>query len=72
MKNDSRLTASEVRLARQRGIFTVTSETERGYYVTLLRLKDGQPERLGRSRECVRPRTARRYGEQLVRAALAS
>jgi len=57
--------------ARRRGIFTVTSETERGYFVTCFRFRRGQePVRLSQSKECVRPSTARRYSEKLVRIAL--
>lgn len=73
MANDSRLTASEVKRALKRGIFTITSETERGYYVTVFGAKGGKGiVRLGQSKECVRPHTARRYGERLVREALAA
>ena len=64
------LTASEISHAIRRGIFTVTSETEHGYYVTAFRNEGRGPVRLEQSKECVRPRTARLYGAQLVRAAL--
>jgi hypothetical protein len=67
----SDLTDAEVRHAHRRHIFTVTSETPCGYFVTCLRLpRTGPPVVLSRSRECVRPSTARRYGARLVRAAL--
>ncbi|MFI5246480.1 MAG: hypothetical protein ACHQQR_14705 [Gemmatimonadales bacterium] len=66
------LTPTEVRLARARGIFTVTTETAEGYYVTAPRLDPGlaEPVRLGQSKVYVRPSTARRHGARLVRAAL--
>lgn len=64
------LTSAEVRLARQRGVFTITLETERGYMVTVNRLTKDGPVLLARSREYVRPRTARIYGAELVRAVL--
>lgn len=64
------LTASEVLRAKRRHIFTVTTETTYGYYVTVLRLKNGTMERLAQSKECRKPRTARIYGARLVRAAL--
>lgn len=68
------LTQSEVRRALRRGVFTVTSETDGGYYVTVFAMRDGgsAPVRLGQSRVCVRPRTARRYATALVRAALSA
>ena len=68
------LTPAEVKSAHKRGIFTITTETERGYYVTVFGKRDGIGiiVRLGQSKECVRPRTARRYGMRLVRAALAT
>ncbi len=67
------LTPAEVKAARKRGIFTITTETERGYYVTVFGKRDGIGiARLDQSKECVRPRTARRYGARLVRAALAT
>jgi hypothetical protein len=68
------LTTAEVRHAIKRGIFTITSETDRGYYVTCFRTGRGgaAPVRLSQSKECVRPSTVRRYGESLVRAALKS
>ena len=69
--SDTTLTAHEIALAHRRGIFTVTTETARGYRVVLFRTKAGmRPVRLAQSRECVRPHTARRYGEALVREAL--
>jgi|HubBroStandDraft_2_1064218.scaffolds.fasta_scaffold244595_4 hypothetical protein len=70
MKDD--LTDAEVRSARRRHIFTITRETERGFRVSCYRLRrdDGAPALLSESRECVRPRTARRYATQLVREAL--
>jgi hypothetical protein len=70
VKNEEKLSTSEINRAQRRGIFTVTSETERGYYVTAFVLKKGHPVRLGQSKECVRPRTARRYAAKLVREAL--
>ena len=70
MSNDTRLSPVEVRRALKRGLFTITIETPRGYLVRCCTLRMGQPVVLGQSRECVRPRTARRYGEALVRAAL--
>jgi hypothetical protein len=74
MAKGSKLTSAEVRRAIKRGIFTITSETERGYYVTCFRTGRGgtAPERISQSTECVRPSTVRRYGENLVRAALAA
>lgn len=70
--NALRLTPDEVRRARRRGLFTVTSETERGYYVTLLVMRKGrEPVRLAQTKECVHPRTARRHAVALVRDALA-
>lgn len=62
---------SEVTKAKKRGLFTVTVETDRGYRVQLFSLRKGVPRFLQSSRECVRPRTARRYAILLVRAALA-
>ena len=66
------MTSAEVKRAVRLGIFTVTTETERGYYVTCFRMKhDGAPPTpLSQSPECVRPSTARRYGERLVLVAL--
>lgn len=65
------LTTDEVKRARLRHIFTITAETERGYIVRVFRLPGGaEPVCLGQSKECVRPRTARRYATQLVRDAL--
>jgi hypothetical protein len=64
------LERSELARARRRGLFTVTLETTRGYVVRLFALRRGQPTLLRSSRECVRPRTARRYATALVRAAL--
>jgi hypothetical protein len=72
MSEATTLTASETKRAIRHGIFTVTSETRHGYYVTCLRLDDGAPLRLGQSKECVRPSTARRYATKLVREALRS
>ena len=70
--NAAALTAAEVRRALKLGIFTITSETPGGYYVTCFRTAaaGGPPVRLSQSKTCVRPRTARRYGESLVRSAL--
>ena len=70
MADSSRLTPAEVRRALRRGLFTITIETPRGYLVRCCTLRMGQPVVLRQSRECVRPSTARRYGEALVRAAL--
>ena len=67
------LTPAEVKSAHKRGIFTITTETERGYYVTVFGKRNGIGiVRLDQSKECVRPRTARLYGARLVRAALAT
>lgn len=69
---NDRLSTAEVQQALKRGIFTITTETARGYVVTCFRTSSAgaAPTRLSQSKECVRPRTARRYGESLVRAAL--
>lgn len=66
------LTAVEVRLAQKRKIFVVTSETNRGYIVRCFKLPNngGPPILLAKARECVLPRTARRYSTKLVRAVL--
>jgi hypothetical protein len=61
MSEATTLTASETKRAVRYGIFTVTSETKHGYYVTCLKLDDDDALlQLGQSRECVRPSTARR------------
>jgi len=67
------LTVKEASHARSLGLFTVTSETERGYYVTLFRemSDDAAPVRLSQSKECARPSTARRRAACLVRKAMA-
>jgi hypothetical protein len=73
MNNVNRLTDNEVCLARKHGIFTVTSETASGYYVTCFQMVAfGPPVRLSQSKECIRPSTARRYSERLVRDAMAT
>jgi hypothetical protein len=64
------LTPAEVRRAKRRHIFTVTTDTPYGYYVTVFQLKSNDMRRLAQSKECRRPRTARIYGARLVRAAL--
>lgn len=64
------LTVDEVRRARLRRLFTVTSETARGYVVQCLRLNWSGPVVVAKSREYVHPRAARRAGVRLVRAAL--
>jgi hypothetical protein len=64
------LTPSEITRAKRRHIFTVTSETPYGYYVTVFRLRGDDLRRLVQSKECRRPRTARIYSARLVRAAL--
>ena len=66
------LTASEVRRALDRGLFTVTRETARGYYVTVFAKRAGGAGvvQIADSKECVRPQTARRYAAALVRTVL--
>lgn len=64
------LTPREIRLAKRRHIVTVTTDTPYGYYVTVFQIKGNDVQRLGQSKECRRPRTARIYGARLVRAAL--
>ena len=65
------LTPNEARKAKLCGIFTVTSETATGYYVTCLKFDgDRLPSQLSQSKECVRPSTARQYAAKLVREAL--
>jgi hypothetical protein len=66
------LTPEEVRRAKKLGVITITAETERGYYVTCLRLRGSkEPARLSQGPERARYRTAARDQVRLVRAALA-